>query len=404
MTSPKIATITVESEPHDMDISTAILNRPLPNSGAFLIWERLPKEVWNHLKAAGAWYLSRDDLEEFDMFESEPGWRYPIQALATLIGQGYTLAIRGESISTEEQLRGLFTAEAKAAYKQRIEDERAAAERARQEVKTAAEIERASRGTAYAVWQQTFVAGLVSTSIGPDYSAGQYGTGGPWELVYRAEKGTPGAWYDTGDEWYRSTTTGALRRDYGNASLWYAPQDMVDGWVLACDTGSVAYARRVLEMHGYGVHGSDAADRLVELKGLQHYIDRATSEEWLVKAGDYSSRQIDILAHYGIAATPIALRKHDQKFKQGLQETLGFTWSDRGAPSNVGQAPDGRWFSTTDTFNGGGWRLLTAEECQKLGLDMTPPAQPPTLPAAKPLPSAEETNERSRRFSDIFSG
>lgn len=411
MTNPKTATITVESEPHDLDLTGTILNRPLPNNGAFLIRERLPRDVWNALKAAGAWYLSAEDLEDFDMFQSEPGWRYPIQALAALIGQGYALAIRGETITTEEQLQGLFTAEAKAAYRERVAQEQAAAKQAEQDRKARIEADRAVRGASYAIWQRVFLDGLVATSIGPDYTAGHYGVGGPWELVYRAEKGTPGAWYDTGDQWYRSTTTGVLRRDYGNASRWYGPQDVVDGWVLACDDGSVAYARHVLIYHGYGVHGSDAADRLVELRGLEHYLERARSEEWIIRAGNYSSREVDVIAHYGI--TPVVVEIHTLPSSASYREHVARIgsvigqWQRGDRQRNytaLAQAADGRWFATTDQYNGGDWRALTTNECQALGLDLTPPAQPPVQPPAKPLPSAEETEERSRRFSEMFSG
>lgn len=402
-------TVRVESEPHEQDLSNVLLNRPAPNGGAFMISARIDRAVWSQMKAAGAWYMSADELEDMDMFQSEPGWRYSLDAIAVLLRHGYTLSLRGETVTTEQQLRGLFTAEAKAAYRARVEAEREAAERARQEAARRAEDERTIRGASYTIWQQVFVAGLVSTSIGPDASAGTYGAGGPWEPVYRAEKGTPGAWYDTGDRWYQNSA-GVLRRDYGNASVWFASQETVDSWVLACDNGSVGYARHVLEYHGYGVHGSDVADRLIELKGLDHYLERARSEEWLIKAGNYSSRAIDTIAHYGITPTAIGLVPNRVPFAR-LGEVLGFVsvparsgGTTRRDYDGVGQAADGRWFATTDRYNGRDWRELTADECAALGLDMAPPAVAPEMPEARPLPTREETERRSQLFSDMFSG
>lgn len=399
----------IESEPHDQDLSGVLLNRPAPNSGSFMIDRRLDRAVWNEMKAKGAGYWSADDLEDMDMFDATPGWRYSLDAIAALLRHGYTLDIRGETIATEEGLRGLFTAEAKAAYKERVTREREEAERARMEAKKRSEEERAARGASYAIWQQTFLAGRVSSSIGPDAGAGRYGAGGPWEPVYTAEKGTPGAWYDTGDRWYQNPQ-GVLRRDYGNASLWFAPQEVVDSWVLACDDGSVAYARHVLEYYQYGVYGSDIANRLVELKGLDHYLDRARSEEWLIKADRALSRAVDVAAHYGIPMVPIAIRVRGgiQVLDDERALTAALGWAQetphKRAYSGVGQAADGRWFATTDYYNGGGWRPLTADECTALGLDTAPPATPPTMPEARPLPTAEETAERSRRFSEMFSG
>ena len=302
---------------------------------------------------------------------------------------------------------------AKAAYTQRIDDERRAAAQVEHDRRAAAEQEREAKGAAYAAWQAEHLAGLVQTSIGPDASAGTYGAGGPWERIYHAERGTPGAWYDTGDTWYQNPA-GVLRRDYGNASVWFASQETVDSWVLACDDGSVSYARHVLEYHNYGVFGSDVADRLVELRGLEHYITRARGEEWLVVAGTALSRARDVTAHYGIPQTPIAIRRDPYTFQKQLTAVIGTYQVAIGAKAagefwtrewqGVGQAPDGRWFATGDVFNGGAWRLLSAAECAALGLDTTPPAIPPALPEAQPLPSRQAVEDRNERWSAIFGG
>lgn len=402
--SSEIITVTVESEPHTEDLSGVILNRPAPQGGSFLIDRRLDRRVWSQMKAAGASYWSADDLEDVDMFDAVPGWRYSGAAIEVLLSNGYSLALRGATVTTIEQWRALWTNEAKAVYRTRIAQERQDAERAEQERRAAAAAEREAKGAAYAAWQAEHLTGLVATSIGPDASAGVYGASGPWERIYTAEKGTPGAWYDTGDRWYQNPA-GVLRRDYGNASKWYAPQKTVDEWVLACDDGSAAYARHVIEYAGYGVFGSDIADRLVELRGLDHYLALARSEEWLIIAGTSHSRARDVAAHYGIAQTPIALQPYDYKAKERIQRALGYTWSDRNAPSNVGQAADGRWFSVVSTsYTGGGWQLLTAEQCAALNLDTAPPAVAPQMPEARTLPTKEATENMNRRFSEMFSG
>lgn len=86
----------VESKPHDDDLSNVILNSPVPNKGAFLVPERIIKKVWSKIKQNNScWFLSSDDLEEFDMFFSRPGWRYNLDALQILFDNNYTLRIEG---------------------------------------------------------------------------------------------------------------------------------------------------------------------------------------------------------------------------------------------------------------------------------------------------------------------
>ena len=112
----KTIRIYVEQEPRAKAIPEGvILNRPAPTGGSFLIDARLPREDWNAAKQAGANYLSADDLEDFDMFESTPGWRYSLAALEALVRRGYTLVIEDQNVATVEALRALYTDEAKEA-------------------------------------------------------------------------------------------------------------------------------------------------------------------------------------------------------------------------------------------------------------------------------------------------
>ena len=98
-----------ELKPHKKDLSGEILNGPAPNGGAFLMRQRLPKEEWQKLKDAGAWYWSNDDLEQFDMFWSAGGWRYKLEALEAALSLGYAVQVDDALPVTEkEDLRALF--------------------------------------------------------------------------------------------------------------------------------------------------------------------------------------------------------------------------------------------------------------------------------------------------------
>jgi hypothetical protein len=408
-------TVSVESEPHTEDLSGLLLNRPAPNGGSFMVAQRLPRDVWNAMKAAGASYWSADELEDMDMFDATPGWRYSGAAMEQLLTHGYTLTLRGETITTVEQFRALWTAEAKATYHARIVAEREASAAAEREKKIAAERHRLAKGEAYIAWKAEWLSGLICTTIAPP-GGGFINKDTAWRHVITFDKTTPGAWHDTGDHWYTEEIDGITiyKCHYGNASKYYAPQAMVDAWTIQQDNGSVDYARHVLEYHGYGVYGSDVADRLVALRGLDHYIARARSEEWFVKAGNYHSRAVSVAAHYHIPMTPLSIAESKgdySAFTATLRSVLGQQIVEvPNAPGEfwkrdytaLAQAADGRTFATTDRYNGGGWRPLTEDECAALDLDTAPPATPPTMPEADPLPTHDETAERSQRFSNMF--
>lgn len=105
----EILHVTCEMRPHRKDLSGVVLNRPAPQAGAFLIQERLPRPHWEQLHEAGAWYWSQDDLEEFDMFTSEKGWRYGYPALEAALALGYALQIDEHlPVTTPEALQALF--------------------------------------------------------------------------------------------------------------------------------------------------------------------------------------------------------------------------------------------------------------------------------------------------------
>lgn len=191
------------------------------------------------------------------------------------------------------------------------------------------------------------------------------------ELVLSVPAGTPGAWYDTGDRWYRISDTPIYELRYGSAVAYYAPQALVDSWCEAQDTGSVAFARHVVEYYGYAVYGADVAQRLVELHGIEHYLARATSEEWLIIASNAGSRLHDVIAHYGIQVTPVAMQRYDFGKAKRIRTLFGFEPYDRNRPEAVGQTADGRWFATPDSVSGGHWRQLTDAQREALGLGVS---------------------------------
>lgn len=72
-----------ESTPHNEDLSNAILNRPCPNGGLFTIEHRINEQLFNRIRKYGR-YWDADWLEECDMFNSSPGWRFSVEAVNEL--------------------------------------------------------------------------------------------------------------------------------------------------------------------------------------------------------------------------------------------------------------------------------------------------------------------------------
>lgn len=356
--------------------------------GAFRIAQRIEKSVWEKMKSS-AWHLCEDDLEDMDMFNVDPGWRYSLDALYVLLSTGSQIEIYSEIVTTPEGILALFTPEAKQARLLRAKQEAEEAARAQRLAEVEAWHERTAAGAAYALWVEEITSGFARTTIAPP-------AGGDWALINCVAVGTPGSWYSTGDAWYRSAD-GVLRKDYGNAVVYFARQSEIDAWVLAKDDGSVRYARHVLVYHGYGVFGSDVADRLVELNGIEHYIERACREPWFFIAKNVSSRERDAAAHYGAPCAAVKLLPYDYKFVQRMAALLGLATHNPSCPRAAGQTADGRWWTTTDSINGGNWRSLSDEHAMALGLSLSPPVPAPELPPARPL-----SNELSRRFSEMF--
>lgn len=90
-----------ESAPHDEDLSEAILTRPCPNSGSFILTHRIPAEVFSKIKKFGVYY-DYDFLEECDMFWSAPGWRFGKEAIETLLRDNFKVFVDYEEVSLTE--------------------------------------------------------------------------------------------------------------------------------------------------------------------------------------------------------------------------------------------------------------------------------------------------------------
>lgn len=74
---------TCESDPHDEHLSDIILNSPAPNGGIFTLDHRVDKDLFDRIKSHGR-YWDREFLEDCDMFEDEPGWRFNVEAVKEL--------------------------------------------------------------------------------------------------------------------------------------------------------------------------------------------------------------------------------------------------------------------------------------------------------------------------------
>lgn len=100
-----------ESLPHKEDLSGVILNSPTPKGGAFMTSNQIPAQLFSKIKNAGACrYYSQEDLEEFDMFYSEHGWRYSIQALKILLDNHIKVKIYNTEITNISEVIAIVEA------------------------------------------------------------------------------------------------------------------------------------------------------------------------------------------------------------------------------------------------------------------------------------------------------
>lgn len=89
-----------------------------PRLGCFSIYNRIDEETWGKIKKANAsWHVSQDWLDDNDDFESAPGWKYNYSALVILVKSGYAIRVRNLTLSSEAELRHVFSAAGNKAWR-----------------------------------------------------------------------------------------------------------------------------------------------------------------------------------------------------------------------------------------------------------------------------------------------
>lgn len=311
----KTIRVHVEFEPRPAPVPAGVLlNRPAPTGGAFLISQRLPREDWDAAKAAGAWYMDADELEEMDMFFSDPGWRYPLAALEALIARGYSLDLRDQTIATVDALRAMFTDEAVAAYHAAVKAAEEAAAQARLAAGQAEAEDARVKRAEYETWKAENLAGLVRSTVYPDGLIAQYNRRGVEWLHFEA------GWVTTGDSYTAIETDhgpGWLC-SYGNAHAAYVPQATADDWYAAKWDKDKEDPRRVLErltswLTSFGhVHGGDYEEWLAQTVGEDALAEIARQAN-PIRVRDYH------VVHYAAAAdlAGVTIEVTDRKLENG---------------------------------------------------------------------------------------
>lgn len=313
--------------------------------GAFRVHKRLPADVWKKMKAAHAWYLDREQLDDFDRFGETPGWRYSLDAIKVLLASGYALNIRGERVTKTARLDDMFSARGIAEYRQRIAKEQAERNRKITAEKEAKKVAASNAAAAFDAWTSEHLDGLVKT-----YALdGRDNTGIEWQHVASFGSDTPGTWSTTGNEYYSAVVDGCAvyKCYYGNAVVAYAPQHIVDEWcnlyevwlIDVYDGGIVQAARKILIDSLQDYIGSDMAARLVQMRGAEHYVQIATSEMWYEFEKDHTGWTQQAADAYGFRLhqltekIPMSINLHsrDTRHETTRGGVITSYWYDRDA-------------------------------------------------------------------------
>lgn len=144
--------------------------------------------------------------------------------------------------------------------------------------------------TTYQLWRESHLAGLISTITEPD------GAVSAWQLITTFEVGTPGLEWVNGERWFQAQVEGITiyRCNEGVAAWYYGPPALVYNWCLAewartvQRFGEPEAARMFLVMATPLPHLPEVDhapySRLVELKGVQHFVEIARQDEWKIPA------------------------------------------------------------------------------------------------------------------------
>jgi len=363
---------------------------PRTTGGIFLIHTRLGKDIWTCVKPH-ADYVSQDDLDDMDIFNEVPHWEYTISAIRALINNKTAnrdtttgemvrvvecVVVDGVEFTDTKSLSDYYTPEkvtereavkqkaAEAAKQKAIEDAKAA-EIAKRQAAEAAFI----AGAAYEAWKAEHLAGLIESfaTINADFKPfASFG------------KNVPGTWYTTGDNWLIATVSGCTvyRCDYGNATKYYAPQAIIDAACIAdweqssARSGKINRARGVLHTYekyvktNTPVVGSDVIGRLVELLGLQYFVDLARSEDWvMIYQGNLANQRDDIAIAKAYGINVVMLSPIDAKNRWNNKVKM----SGNKPVYYFGVAPDGAIYGSNLSY-GGEFIKLSPDQIKEVGV------------------------------------
>lgn len=347
---------------------------PRTTSGIFLIHTRLGKDIWACVKPH-ANYISQDDLDDMDIFDDVPHWEYTISAVRALINNKTEgrdaktgemgrvvecVVIDGIEFTDTKSLSDHYTPEKVAeretikqqmiaAAKQNAIEDAKAAEIAKRQAAEAAFI----AGAAYEAWKDERLAGLVESFAPINADFKPFASFG---------KNVPGTWYTTGDNWLIATVDGytVYRCDYGNATKYYAPQPIIDAACIAeweqssARSGKTNRARSILNTYekyvktNRSVIGSDIVRRLVELLGLQYFVDLARSEDWvMIYQGNLVNQHDDIAIAKTYGINVVMLQPVDAKNRWNNKVKIG-----NKSVCYFGASPNGEIYGSNLSYGG----------------------------------------------------
>lgn len=213
--SEKVLGVLVEIVPAPPPSKKVLLSGPAFPEGCFRIWEQLPRDVWAKV-AKNAFHLSRDDLEDFGWFDRQPGWRFNIHALETLVAEGYTLRIKEwGTVTSAQELRAMFSPENIARVQAALREDEGAAQRKAEKA--------TSEERGWKQWVKENLAGLVATTIFPEKVLDSASSG---EVHFNTK------WYTTGVTYQRFTVGGVAGwlEYYGSVVVAHVPPAVADRW------------------------------------------------------------------------------------------------------------------------------------------------------------------------------
>lgn len=187
-----------------------------------LVSGRTRKADW----PSGAFYMSRDWLEDMDIFLTEPAWRLATEDVEHIKQRGYKVEI--DTLEDQEK------------RKEKAEREKKEKEE-KEENEKQAEIER------YAAWREEKLAGYVETTlVGQEF----YQSLNLEKVAYFNEKA---GWYTTGDTWYCDKKKDVFINSFGNARVAWIKPEMLVSITAECIEKSVQDPSENLVVHLIGI-------------------------------------------------------------------------------------------------------------------------------------------------------